>query len=143
MTQVIEKAKKRLSELKAEADKLRMFIELYDDLAGGEVGDFDDGGEDITSHDPATASPAEIVTAAKMLMRQHARPLSRSRIVKLLMREGIILPGKDKAKNVGTVIWRSKQFDNIAGQGYWPKEFGGWMGQGTPRQAELLRTTDD
>lgn len=128
MTEVIEKAKERLAELDAEAEKLRTFLRVYADLSGdkssAELAAGEESGDDFD-----TASPSEIVESAKALMKEHRRPLSRSRLVKLLTQRGLKLPGKDKDKNVGTVIWRSKQFDNIAGKGYWPKEFGGYMGQ--------------
>ncbi len=36
---------------------------------------------------------------------------------------GIPLAGKDKSKNLGTILWRfSDRFLNILGQGYWPKD---------------------
>lgn len=137
MTQVIEKARERLAELEAEAEKLRTFLRVYADLSG------DKSVENVSSvahsddSDVEWASPAQIVDSAKELMRERGRPLSRSRLVKLLTERGLNLPGIDKSKNVGTVIWRSKQFDNIAGYGYWPKEFGGWLGQ-RPPQSDLL-----
>ena len=138
MTQVIEKAKKRLAEIEAEAERLRTFIGVYADLTGDKVEDSEEPDNEYSGTEGVTASPGEIVEGAKLLMREHKRPLSRSRIVKLLIKQGLLLPGADKAKNVGTVIWRSKQFDNIAGYGYWPKEFGGWLGQGPPPQAAAL-----
>jgi hypothetical protein len=137
MTEVVEKARKRLAELEAEADKIRTFLGVYAELEGGNLVDTVSG-EVADGDDSETASPAEIVEAAKALMRERGRPLSRSKIVRMLTKQGLVLPGQDKAKNVGTVIWRSKQFDNIAGHGYWPREFGRWIGQGPPKQAELL-----
>ena len=123
--QVVEKAKERLREIEAEAARLKTFIAVYEDLSGEKV-------VDNSAHadsDEATATPAQIVESARAAMRELGRPLSRSRLVKVLQEKGLNLPGEDKAKNVGTVIWRSKQFDNIAGHGYWPKDFDRWMGQ--------------
>jgi hypothetical protein len=137
MADVVEIARKRLAELEAEADQLRTYLAVHASLTGqksvdGGVADDSSGefGED-------TATPAEIVEGAKALMAEHRRPLSRSKLVKLLTAKGLKLPGQDKSKNIGTVIWRSKQFDNIAGMGYWPKAFHGWIGQ-APAQADML-----
>ncbi|MEO5774092.1 MAG: hypothetical protein ABIQ32_08250 [Sphingomicrobium sp.] len=129
MPEVIEKAREKLALLEAEADKLRTFLRVYADLAGVDTGDNVPNSTDFRDSGGRTASPTEIVEGAKDLMREHKRPLSRSQIVKLLAEKGLRLPGKDRSKNVGTVIWRSKQFANIEGQGYWPLEFGGWLGQ--------------
>ena len=134
MTEVIEKARERLALLEAEVEQIRTFLKVYADLSGDKAVDNE---SDSSDSDEEGASPAEIVAAAKELMAEHRRPLSRSRLVKLLTEKGLKLPGKDKAKNVGTVIWRSKQFDNLAGYGYWPKSFTGWMGQ-RPAQTDIL-----
>jgi hypothetical protein len=123
--EVIEKAKERLREVEEEAARLRTFLAVYADLAGEKVVNNTGDGEAEDGH----ASPAEIVESARAAMRERGRPLSRSRLVKILQGKGLRLGGTDKAKNIGTVIWRSKQFDNIAGEGYWPKDFERWIGQ--------------
>lgn len=140
MTQVVEKARKRLAEIEAEAEKLRTFLGVYADLTGDKPVDNEASPEDSAGYGVIPASPALIVDSAKLLMRELRRPLSRSLLVKLLKERGHNLPGKDAAKNVGTVIWRSRQFDNIAGWGYWPKDFEGWLGQRPSEQASLLGT---
>lgn len=136
MADVIEKARQKLRTLEAEAERLRTFIRVYADLTGDETVDNESSGRDSRSatasdseEDTPTASPAEIVAAARELMKQRGRPFTRSQLLKILREQGLNLPGKDATKNIGTVIWRSKQFDNIAGAGYWPKDFARWMGQ--------------
>ncbi len=140
MTEVVEKAKERLAAIEAEAEKLRTFLRMYADLSGVDIGDIVSGAgvpSNEADDESGTASPSEIVEQAKVLMREQSRPLSRSMLVKLLTEKGLKLPGTDKNKNVGTVIWRSKQFDNIAGLGYWPKGVPRWIGQ-APLQADML-----
>lgn len=137
MSDVVEIARKRLAEIEAEAEKLRTFLGVYADLSGEKIATGVSHDDSSRGEEEDTASPAEIVAGAKALMQEHRRPLSRSRLVKLLTEKGLKLPGQDKSKNVGTVIWRSKEFDNIAGYGYWPKEFGRWIGQ-RPAEADLL-----
>lgn len=126
--QVIEKATERLRELEEETERLRQFIRTYEELSGEKVVD-KSGSVSTSAEDGDHASPAEIVESALAAIREHNRPLSRSRLVKILTAKGLKLPGTDKAKNVGTVIWRSKKFDNIAGWGYWPKGAPTWAGQ--------------
>lgn len=133
MTEVVEIAKKKLVELEVLAEELRTFLAVHAKLSGAEIQDSVSPPED----DADTAAPAEIVESAVTLIREHRRPLSRSRLVKLLTEKGLNLPGADKNKNIGTVLWRSKRFDNYSGFGYWPKEFGRWIGQ-APLQADML-----
>jgi hypothetical protein len=142
MTEVIEKAKQRLAELEAEAEQLRTFIKVYVDLSGDKKLRVVSSGTQMGVDSEDYASPGEIVAGAIQLMKERGRPLSRSRLVKLLTENGLKLPGQDKSKNVGTVIWRSKRFDNIAGFGYWPKELGRWTGVAPPQGSLLVHPTD-
>lgn len=133
MNQVIEKARKRLAALEIEAEQIRQFIHMYEKLAREEF-----VGEEATQWEtrggtallPGVAveksSPAQIVAAAKELMKEKQRPLTRSELVRLLSLRGLRISGVDKSKNVGTIMWRSKEFENVEGRGYWPKELGPW-----------------
>lgn len=132
MVDIIEKARKRLAILETEAEQIRAFIHMYEKLAGDE--DVSSASQPRNLDDsPALAgskvsksSPGEIVEAAKTMMREKQRPLTRSDLVRLLTFRGLKIAGTDKSKNVGTIIWRSKQFENVEGKGYWPKEMGPW-----------------
>lgn len=145
MADVIEKARKRLATLVHEAEQIRAFIQMYERLEAEESGT-QGGAHEATRATRATpptpesrpasppvasfskASPAEIIAAAKELMLEKQRPLTRSELVKLLTLRGLRIAGTDKSKNVGTIIWRSKEFENVEGKGYWPKECGAWPG---------------
>ncbi len=140
MAQVVEKAREKLRELEEEVEKLRLFLSVYEELEDDESVDKRIPNESRSSTEPLPephASPAEIVESARRLMREKGRPLTRSQLVMLLTERGLRLGGGDKNKNLGTVIWRSKQFDNIAGVGYWPKDFECWVGQRV-REPDLL-----
>ncbi|HEX8194183.1 MAG TPA: hypothetical protein VF552_14915 [Allosphingosinicella sp.] len=128
ISQVIEKAQERLRAIETEAEEIRTFLRVYAALQGDKAVDNESANEESVSS-ARTASPAEIVDSAKALIRERGRPMTRSQLLKSLRDKGLNLPGKDATKNIGTVIWRSKQFDNIAGEGYWPKEFLRWAGQ--------------
>jgi hypothetical protein len=140
MANLIEKAREKLRELELEAEQLRTFIRVYAHLTGDKSVDnesvaphIDAESNSETGKSGTTATPTEIVETARELMKERGRPLTRSELLKALREKGLNLPGKDATKNIGTVIWRSKKFDNIAGEGYWPKDFNRWMGQ---RQSE-------
>lgn len=67
-------------------------------------------------------SPAdEIVDAAKKALRDNDRPMTRYELVDAVEKAGLTVGGVDKARNMGTILWRSKQFKN-AGDGYWPAD---------------------
>lgn len=46
--------------------------------------------------------------------------MSRTDLLKALTALGHEIEGADKSKVLGTNIWRSKQFYNLKGAGYWP-----------------------
>jgi reverse gyrase len=116
---------KRREELRLESEALDKLIETYRSLA-------------VLKHEPATDQlalwagarskkarsdyVAEMLDEARRLMIGEGRPLTRSELVRRLEAEGYVIDGKDKPKVLGTNIWRSKKFNHIEGQGYWPKE---------------------
>lgn len=136
MSELIEKARVRLREIEQEAERLRVFLAVAGELEGGSQSDVSGNRSDrkASDDDADTASPSEIVAAARLLIEERGRPLGRGMLVKELQARGLKLSGVDPVKNLGTAIWRSNQFENYAGFGYWPKDKPRWMGQ---RQREL------
>ena len=135
MSELVEKARNRLAEIEKEASRLRVFLSVAGELGDSPAEEVATENYRIESGEQEdSASPAEIVAHTRRFIEEKGRPLGRGALVKAMRSGGVKLPGKDPAKNVGTVIWRSKQFDNIAGYGYWPKDKPRWIGQ---RQREL------
>ncbi len=139
------KALDRLAKLKAQVADLERFIVLYRELAETEgdqtEGDLstDSGAEADTvaskpvdnlpvgvgrktMRAPRTASPGRIVEVIERVMRDVARPMTRGEIVSALDARDVTIPGADKAKYLGTIMWRNrKTFVNIPKAGYWFK----------------------
>jgi len=68
-------------------------------------------------------SPLKIATAAREAILAAGRPLKRGQLVRELERREIPLAGKDKSKNLGTILWRHESmFVSIPKLGYWPKD---------------------
>lgn len=68
-------------------------------------------------------SPGEISSFVRDTLIELGKPLKRSALVSELERRGLQLAGKDKAKNLGTILWRHKsQFVNLPSLGYWPSD---------------------
>ena len=132
--EVIENARKRLEELKAEQQKLQSFIATYEELEGAL--------KPNPSHPQPTrivliaaggkknsgTSPSKIIEAAKQIIREHGSPMTRSELVESIENKGIYVGGVDKNKNMGTILWRSNEFHNVEGEGYWPKGDEKWKG---------------
>ncbi len=50
--------------------------------------------------------------------------MKRGELVKALEAKGVLLLGKDKNKNLGTILWRySDTFEHINKLGYWVKGY--------------------
>jgi hypothetical protein len=133
MADVVDLARKRLAALEVEAEQLRQFLRLADDMAAALASE---KAVDKSSLHPdikpanaePTATPAEVVEAAKAAIREKGQPMTRSQLVLTLTGQGMRLAGGDPRKNLGTVLWRSSQFDHVEGLGYWPKDAGRYVG---------------
>lgn len=70
-----------------------------------------------------TGSREEFARVARQVLLDTGRPMSRSEIADAVMARGVHVGGKDKAANVGTLMWRmNDRFVNLPGLGYWPKD---------------------
>ena len=47
---------------------------------------------------------------------------NRGRRIDIMELAGFVIEGRDKSKVLGTNIWRSKKFEAVEGQGYWPND---------------------
>lgn len=65
---------------------------------------------------------ANMMSAAEELILAAKRPLTRSELQEALEARGYQVDGTDKAKVLGTNLWRSGRFRSIKGAGYWPKQ---------------------
>gem|GEM_PF-6255366 len=71
--------------------------------------------------------PSEIVTNVRELLIEAGRPMNRRELLKELERRNIPVIGKDRAKVVGTIVWRAKEPDGSPSfinteKGYWPSD---------------------
>lgn len=123
--QVIEKARERIAEIKAELADLERFVAVYDRLnENAEKKESGGAGENAESRrEKPHAKPAQVVRVAIQTLQRNGRPMTRTELVKSLEDQGLSIGGKDKSKNMGTMLWRSKKFENIEGRGYWPIGF--------------------
>jgi hypothetical protein len=62
----------------------------------------------------------EIAAQARAAILELQRPMQRAQLLEALERRGIRIDGRNKPRNLGTIMWRLReQFVNIEG-GYWP-----------------------
>lgn len=68
-----------------------------------------------------TKPPRELALLARDIIRERGRPMTRSELAEAIEARGIPLAGRDRIKNLGTILWRqSDLFTHIEDQGYWP-----------------------
>ncbi len=73
-------------------------------------------------HPLAPLAPDEVVVKAREVLSEAGKPMRRGQLVDALLKRGVPLAGKDKNKNLGTILWRnSDQFVNLDKLGYWVK----------------------
>ena len=67
--------------------------------------------------------PADIAAFARETLLAEGRPMKRGELVRAIEARGLPLAGRDKAKNLGTILWRHRrQFESLEGLGYWPSD---------------------
>jgi len=70
-------------------------------------------------------SPSRDVAAkvAYEILLENGEPMTRTELVEAFDKRGNPIAGTDRAKNMGTIMWRlNDKFVNIEGYGYWPKD---------------------
>ncbi|MCC6479423.1 hypothetical protein [Sphingorhabdus sp.] len=121
--EIIAKLLKRRDELRLESEALDNMIRTYQKLMMLEKTPDPDQLHLWRGEGPRAAKTAylsEILSEVRRIIVGEGRPMSRGELVRRLEAEGYVLDGRDKAKVLGTNIWRSEQFMHVEGQGYWP-----------------------
>lgn len=134
MPTAIENARKRLAEIRAEAEEIERFIAMYARFEGEidlhpkpqshpvnyQEPEPVDNGDNPPEEGRNRLSPRELATAMKRIIGEAGRPMTRGKIVETLELCGIEIPAKDKSRYIGTIAWRNdKIFANVPGRGYW------------------------
>lgn len=169
MDPILSKAYERRSELRRELGDIDRFIQLYEMLRRetdlpqqsldltevqtdseeqkvslrslDRVGQGVEEGESEARRGPTRDELRPFIDET---LRGAGRPLSRGRLLKTLDNRGVRVGGEaDRAKNLGTIMWRLKDhFVNLAGFGYWPKDTpyapAGYVPEAPDSQSEAL-----
>ena len=65
--------------------------------------------------------------------------MTRSQILAAMEEEGMIIPGVDKSKTLGTTLWRAqKEFIQLEGQGYWVRGMPNFLVGYDPRSEGVI-----
>jgi hypothetical protein len=134
MDEAYHNAVKRKKQLEAELSEVETFLSLYPKFSAIAVDDappIDSKRVDATpaaqSSEPPNldrrrGNPDQIASLVEKILISHNRPMTRGEIADEIERMGVRLPAQDKAKYVGTILWRKRAlFKNHEGKGYWIK----------------------
>ncbi|MBZ9822368.1 hypothetical protein [Mesorhizobium sp. CA4] len=127
-----ERAQRRREEIRKELEEIDLFLRLHQKFSGGTVPE-----QDIVATSPdgtmtvleAKTAPAPTRNLSKHKMAKQVMqfmydrkyPMTRTDIVEALELKGIPVAGVDKARAIGTIMWRLRdRFVNLPGYGYWP-----------------------
>lgn len=143
MDKVISNALKRRSALRSELAEIERFLQLYNQFKGLDASqpEFLTNGEafpeereenrvgsEAERQVPAPPSEpikglgrAELAPHIEAVIREAGKPLTRGVLLRKLDARGTPVGGEaDRAKNMGTIMWRLKdRFVNLPGYGYW------------------------
>ena len=122
--ELLAKLLKRREELRVESEALENLIQTYTSLSHLRVAEPEAPQLDLWkarhSSKARSAYVAEMLAEARRIIIAEGRPMTRSELVRKLEQAGYVIEGRDKSKVLGTNIWRSKKFEAVEGQGYWP-----------------------
>lgn len=135
--QAYRNAVKRRNDLLKEIKEVEIFLEMYRRFSGTKVDETEtqeslspltgmyaqpDAVEPAPLRKKRRGNPEVIADAAERIIRESGHPMVRSAIAEALEMGGIEIPSGDKARYLGTVLWRqSDRFINLDNQGYWLK----------------------
>jgi hypothetical protein len=123
--ELLAKALKRREELRLESVALESLINAYSGLMHLQT---DQTTSQMSlwsaqrSRRARTAYVAELMSVIRRIIVAEGKPLTRSELLRRLEAQGQVIEGGDKAKVLGTNIWRSGLFQHIEGRGYWPND---------------------
>ena len=118
MDTAVAKALQRQEDLRKELDEISQFLAMYERLSGTKI-EQDNSGTEFTLSPRRDASPRQIADIVERLLREANRPIQRGELAALLEARGVAIPGTDKPRYLGTILWRNKErFPNIPGEGY-------------------------
>lgn len=127
-------ALKRREVLKRELKKLNDFIELYEEIFGTEAEQashslpFEQpkpGETQESAPPPRRKNPPrqEIGRRAREVILSNGTPMTRGELLNALAARGMQIVAANPPKAMGTIMWRlRRQFVNLEGYGYWPKD---------------------
>ncbi|WP_126401342.1 hypothetical protein [Blastochloris tepida] len=117
--------------MKRQLNTVESYIRLYEDLKSKPPGTPAEGAqlmflleaESKQRRRRSGLTPTQIADLAREVLGERGIPMTRGELVTAIESRGVLLPGKDKSKNLGTILWRfSDRFRNIEGRGYWPTD---------------------
>jgi hypothetical protein len=126
------KALKRRAELLEEVEKIDVFLELWHHYSGGTKAETASPKAAAPVSAPARSarpkkagslSREEVVVEIRRVLLETGRPMTRGALLKELLAQGVAVGGTNKSKNLGTILWRSRdEIVHIDGAGYWVKD---------------------
>ena len=112
-----------LAELKAVEEYLRAYENLFKISSSPRPAAEPSRAAEPRRRERNVIAPARLAAMAREAILKHGRPMTRGELVDAFEASGIPLAGQDKAKNIGTIMWRFRDdFLNVPGRGYWPKD---------------------
>lgn len=139
----LSKAMEKRELLRKELERLDDWLDMYRSLVGteqarSEANDTANEVPPVKSHgrkrQPGTVRPSDLAPMVRRIITEKGRPMTRTELLEALEARDVVMAGTDKAKYLGTLMWRAREaFTNIESLGYWPSDLP-WNGLGRSYQ---------
>lgn len=127
--QIMRELRGRRARLVDQLDKLDATIQMLEETIRVSQPEFDFATpadtleEQVVKRERGELPPETIARYARETLLEFGKPMKRGELVRALEQKGVPLAGKDKNKNLGTILWRhGDMFVSLAGLGYWPRD---------------------
>ncbi|MDI1325651.1 MAG: hypothetical protein PSV23_02520 [Brevundimonas sp.] len=138
MNNPVEIARARLVAIEQEAEKLRLFLRSWEEVADYLNSDHDAPATATESVDEAVGERLDapetrtravnpptrvVVEEAIRVLNERGHPMTRRALHEALWARGVEVRGRDPVKTLGTILWRAtNDVVQLDGYGYWPKK---------------------
>lgn len=120
MDAALANALKRQKELLAELEQIEQFLALHKRFAAPESAPVKRKRVSRPRKRMVRSRPDDFVSLMETALRRNSAPMTRGQLAAAVEHQGVRIPSADKAKYLGTILWRNSQkFENIEGKGYW------------------------
>lgn len=158
LAEKIHAAEAKIKEWRARMDRVGQFVKDWEEFSGQSLGAHIKGTLDVklppvsvsaSGHmTPKNPKKEEVAEAAREILMDRGKPMSRDDLFTALTERGIIIHGKNPPVVLQTMLWRMQNvIVHLKGSGYWTADeayqAADYVDKSEPEETEEIESLDD